>query len=146
MPNRRNSDAIMAVLFKTHVIEPKICEAKRSDLMFHLNALQISEATDATFDLLTDNVNVSAFRTIGGDFAEAIPAIGAAQQALISIEKRAHKIRKWGASGDELRALNDWIPIYIAMMGASTHLEMRRASRAAVESTKKQTKRESKKA
>jgi hypothetical protein len=134
MPTRRNLNAIMAVLFKREPIEPALCDKKELELMAHLTALQTGDATDATFDALSLAVGIGAFRTADGDFQEAQPAIAEAQTALGNILDRAHKHRRWGASGEDLRALQTVIPIYIAMLRASTHLEMQHASRAAMQS------------
>jgi hypothetical protein len=140
MKTKRSANTIMAVLFQRHVIDAATCDAKRVELTAHVVALRNGDATDATFDELAITVNIGAFRTADGDFPEACEAIAAAQNALHSIQARAHKIRKWGASGDELRALDDFIAIYITMMGASTHKEMQQAARRAFPEHKSATK------
>jgi hypothetical protein len=131
MKTKRSPNAIMAVLFKSVLIDAATCDAKMLELTAHTVALRFGDATDATFDELAIAVNLAAFRTACGDFLEAADKIAAAQNALHAIQARAHQIKKWGARGEELRALNEFIAVYIAMMGASTHLEMQRAARLA---------------
>lgn len=128
MPTRKSAISIMAVLTQRELIGEAVCEARRVQLVAQLNALKSGDATDDSFDQLANATNIAAFRTADGDFPEAIPAIGDAQNALHAIRDRAIALRKWIARGEEIRALETFIPIYIAMMGASTQLEMRKAT------------------
>lgn len=118
----------MAVLTQREVIGEAVCEARRAQLAAHLLALKTGDATDETFDQLANATNIAAFRTEDGAFPEAIPFIGDAQNALHAIRDRAIAQRKWIARGEEIRAIETLIPVYIAMMGASTQLEMRKAT------------------
>ena len=131
MKKKRSANAIMAVLFQRDLISEALCDAKHVEISAQLCALKSGDGTDATFDKLADMVNIAAHRTRNGDFADAIPVIEKAQTALRKILARAHVEKRWGATAQELRALDEMLANYIVIMRTSTHLEMQRAGREA---------------
>ncbi len=137
-PKRRNKPykprevckvAGLAVLLKTQVIDAQTCDLKERELFAALESLRTGTANDTQIDILCDAVNLTAKRCESGDVPEAFPAASKGRDALASIIERAHRVRRWGASGEELTALRDAVAYYIAVMRVSTHIEMRDASR-----------------
>ena len=128
-PREVSPSAIMAVLLKSQLIEPLLCDAKESELDAALAALLAGKATAYTMDVLIDAANIGGERMRYGDFEEGAYHVISAKHALETIKERQTKTGKLGCSLPEHRAIDDYIPVYIAMMRTSTHQEMRAASK-----------------
>lgn len=128
-PRKIDAGAGLAIMLKTQLIDSLSCDKKEAELSAAIEALRTGMAVDKHIDWLCDAVNLTAKRCESGDVPEAFPAAAKGREALASIMARAKRVKRWGAAGKELAALQDAVAYYMAVMRVSTHFEMRDATR-----------------